>query len=186
MHGRGGRGEQMRTWLTGRFNLPDDCQILAPQAPNNTWYPQRFVVPKEENEPHLSHSLATLERLVRDLEKQGISHEHVVFFGFSQGACLISEYLKQNPARYGGAVIASGGVIGTDAEAEEQDSDGTLLQTPVYLGCDRVDAHIPEERVVVTERLLKKLGADVEMHLYDNLGHAVHPDAFKFLSAHVK
>ncbi len=187
VHGRGGSGEQMRAWLTGQMALPDDLLVRAPQAPHNTWYPHRFIEPKAANEPHLANSLAVLGTLVRELdEKEGISPEQILFFGFSQGACLISEYLKQNPRRYGGAIIASGGVIGTDEEALTPGGAGSLAKTPVYLGCDRADSHIPESRVITTEQIFKKLGTDVDMHLYDGLGHAVHPDALAFLSARLK
>ncbi len=187
VHGRGGSGEQMRAWLLEHVALPDDILVHAPQAPQSTWYPMRFVEPKEKNEPHLSNSLAVLGGLVRELdENEGISPEQILLFGFSQGACLIAEYLKQNPRRYGGAIIASGGVIGTDAEALAPGGPGSLAKTPVYLGCDRTDSHIPESRVVTTEQILNELGADVEKHLYDGLGHAVHPDALGFLSARLK
>lgn len=186
VHGRGATANGIREFVTGHVTLPDDLLIRAPQAPENVWYPLRFIEPKEKNEPHLSNSLGVLDGLVSDLEKEGIPPEQVVFFGFSQGACLISEYLKQNPRRYGGAIIASGGVIGTDAEALAPGGAGSLANTPVYIGCDRADSHIPESRVVITEQILKKLGVDVEMHLYDALGHAVHPDAFAFLSARLE
>lgn len=186
VHGRGGSGEQMRAWLTAHVTLPDDLLVRAPQAPGGTWYPHRFIEPKEANEPHLSDSLAILAGLEGELGKEGISSEQILFFGFSQGACLISEYLKQRPRRYGGAIIASGGVIGTDEEAFAPGGAGTLAETPVYLGCDRNDPHIPEDRVIVTEQVFKKFDADVDMHLYDGLGHAVHPDALAFLSARLK
>ena len=186
VQGRGATAEGIRTFATGKVTVADDFVILAPQAPGNTWYPFRFIEPKEKNEPYLSEALGVLDGLVRDLGKQRIAPEPGIFFGFSQGACLIAEYLKQNPRRYGGAVIASGGVIGTEAEAEESMGSSTLSGTPVYLGCDHADAHIPEASVLLTERLLNELGADVEMHLYDGLGHAVHADAFVFLSDRIK
>lgn len=177
----------MRAWLASRIELPDDLLVHAPQAPGGAWYPLRFLEPKEMNEPYLSDSLATLDEIVRELdEKEGILPEQIIFFGFSQGACLISEYLKQNPRQYGGAIIASGGVIGTDNEALALGGTGSLAKTPVYLGCDHNDPHIPEARVITTEQILGKLGAHVDMHLYDSLGHAVHPDALVFLAARLQ
>lgn len=184
VHGRGGSGEQMRAWLLEHMALPPELEVRAPQAPGGTWYPTRFIEPKAANEPHLSNALAVLEGVVRELdESDRISPEQVLFFGFSQGACLVSEYLKQDPRRYGGAIIASGGVIGSDEEALAPGGAGSLAETPVYLGCDRADAHIPESRVLTTEQILEKLGADVDMRLYEDLGHTVHPDALTFLSA---
>lgn len=186
VHGRGATAEGIRSFVTSHVSIPDDVLIFAPQAPGNAWYPHRFIEPKAANEPHLSLSLDTLDALVTEAQDQGIEPGHVTFFGFSQGACLISEYFKQNPRRYGGAVIASGGVIGTDEEAQAPGGTGSLAGTPVYLGCDHNDAHIPESRVTLTERVLSEKGAEVEMHLYNGLGHAVHPDALAFLSARIK
>lgn len=70
--------------------------------------------------------------------------DRVVVLGFSQGACLASEYVARNPTRYGGLAALSGGLIGETVDPD--DYEGDLERTPVFLGCSDADPHIPEER----------------------------------------
>ncbi len=180
LHGRGSTAHNILSFAQG-IHLPHACLLIAPHAPGDTWYPRRFIVPQKENEPHLSQSLAIVDDTVAHiLNTYTLSTNHIAFFGFSQGACLTAEYLKGNPSRFLGAVLMSGGLIGTDEEIEK--GGGDLENTPIYLGCDRTDPHIPSERVLATDRIFTKLGADAHAQLYTGLGHAVHPDAVAFLS----
>lgn len=183
LHGRGGTAEDIMTVMQG-LALSPDCVVLAPQAPGNAWYPERFLVPQAENEPALSAALELVADLVAYVQTTyGISEKAVVLAGFSQGACLVAEFLKRAAGRYGGAVIMSGGVIGSDAEAvaSTSTSGGGLAGTPVYIGCDREDFHIPVARVEASAAVLETCGAAVTLRLYDGLGHRVHPEALVFL-----
>jgi predicted esterase len=51
-----------------------------------------------------------------------------------------------------------------------------LAGTPIFLGCSEADFHIPKERVIQSAEVLRRLGADVTMRLYPNLGHTVNQD----------
>lgn len=185
LHGRGATAQSIMR-LTERLGLPESCLVVAPQAPNNTWYPQRFMVAQSENEPYLSNAITMVDDVISNLEKTlQLTSKEVFLAGFSQGGCLVSEYLKQHPRQYRGAAIMSGGLIGTDEEVGSIVSDSQLSQTPVYLGCDKVDDHIPANRVIVTGDVLTKLGATVSLRLYENIGHTVHPEAFEFISKYL-
>jgi predicted esterase len=94
--------------------------------------------------------------------------------GFSQGACLATEFAARNARRYGGLVAFSGGLIGPPGT--DRDYDGDLGGTPAFLGCSDRDPHIPAERVRETEDLLAKLGAAVTMRLYPGMGHTINMD----------
>ena len=89
-----------------------DIAYLAPQASGHTWYPYSFVAPRESNEPFLSSALAKVETVVRSIEQTGVHRERIVIAGFSQGACLSTEFVVRHPARYGGLVALTGGLIG--------------------------------------------------------------------------
>ena len=91
----------------------------------------------------------------------------------AQGACLAAEYVARNPRRYGGVIAFSGGLIGEELDGTYP---GDLAGTPVFLGCSDVDPHIPEERVVATRDALEAMGADVDMRLYEGMGHTVNAD----------
>jgi len=110
IHGRGGSPEGMLT-LAGDEPF-EGLAWIAPYADGSSWYPRSFLAPIEENEPWLSSALEWVEEIVSDLEEKGIPPERVAFVGFSQGACLASEFVARNPRRYGGVAALSGGVIG--------------------------------------------------------------------------
>jgi phospholipase/carboxylesterase len=186
LHGRGATAESIVA-LTDHVSLPTTCVVLAPQAPQNTWYPERFIVPKSANEPGLTNSLAVVENLVKHIREEfRLAHTEVVLAGFSQGACLAAEYLKQQPRRYRGAAIMSGGLIGTTDEVLDIETTNSLEQTPIYLVCDSQDFHIPAKRVEETEMVLRRLEAVVEMRWYEGLGHTIHPEALAFIASHIQ
>jgi predicted esterase len=172
IHGRGGSAPDI---LGLSASLPvEGVAFLAPQAAGNTWYPHRFIEPTAANEPHLSAAVATVAAVVGAAEAAGLPADRIVILGFSQGACLATEFAARHPRRYGGIVGLSGGLIGTDAEVE--DHAGNLAGTPVILGCSDVDFHIPLARVKATTRILGAMGADVDETIYPGMGHGIVPD----------
>ncbi|MES2178995.1 MAG: phospholipase [Gemmatimonadota bacterium] len=148
---------------------------LAPSASGGTWYPFSFMSPREQNEPGLSSALGVLDALVVGLLERGIPSEKIVLLGFSQGACLASEFTLRHPRRYGGLLALSGGLIGPPGTTWD-DVTGSLHGVPVFLGCSDVDGHIPKERVIESEAVFKRLGARVKRTLYPGMGHLVNED----------
>jgi phospholipase/carboxylesterase len=157
--------------------------ILAPQAANNTWYPQSFLAPVEQNEPGRSSGLRAVDDAVGRATDAGIPPERVLLLGFSQGACLASEYVARNPRRYGGAVAFSGGLIGETIDPD--DYAGDLDRTPYFLGCSDRDPHIPVERVHATTAVFEDLNADVEERIYEGMGHVVNEDEREYVAGMV-
>ena len=144
---------------------------LAPQATGNTWYPYSFLAPMAQNEPGLSSGLQAIADLVNQVEEAGIPTERIVLAGFSQGACLASEFMARNARRFGGLLAFSGGLIGPPGTSRGY--AGSLAGTPVFLGCSDVDFHIPLERVEETAVTLANLGANVNKQIYPNMGHTI-------------
>ena len=167
IHGRGATAESILT-LADHFQLPN-VAWLAPQAAGNAWYPRRFMEPVESNEPWLSSALSLVDEIVG-----GLTAERVVLLGFSQGACLATEYAARNARRYGGVVGLSGGLIGP--EGTQWPYPANLAGTPVFLGCSDVDFHIPVARVEETARVLENLGGAVTMRIDPGMGHEVKSD----------
>jgi predicted esterase len=147
---------------------------LAPQAANNSWYPYTFLAPLQQNEPWLSAALSRVGELVDQVETAGMPAERIVLGGFSQGACLASEFMARNARRYGGLLAFSGGLIGPPGMTRAY--AGSLADTPVFLGCSDVDGHIPKERVEETAAALAGLGAQVTLRLYPGMGHTINAD----------
>ncbi len=172
VHGRGASARDILS-LTTEFER-DDITYLAPQAPGGTWYPYSFLAPLAQNEPYLSSALGVLGALVAQVESAGFRSDQIMFLGFSQGACLSSEFVARNAKRYGGVFVLSGGVIGPDGNP--RDYEGSLDGTPIFLGCSDVDFHIPKERVLESADVFRGLGATVDVRLYPNMGHTINED----------
>jgi predicted esterase len=177
VHGRGATAHDIMTLAA---ELPcEACAYLAPQAANNSWYPYAFLEPMERNEPYLSSALARLGQVFETIGEAGVPPERILIVGFSQGACLASEYVARNARRYGGLAALSGGLIGPDGTP--RDYAGSLEGTLVFLGCSDIDPHIPKQRVQHTADVLGALGAEVTMRLYPGLGHTVNADEMKIV-----
>ncbi|MFK7805776.1 MAG: alpha/beta hydrolase [Anaerolineae bacterium] len=172
IHGRGATAPSILT-LADEFQL-SDFAVFAPQAHQNTWYPNSFLAPMESNQPGLDSGLAKIGALVAHIEAGGIPSEKIMIGGFSQGACLSSEYVARNAKRYGGVFALSGGVIGPPDTARNY--AGSMAGTPIFLGCSDIDFHIPVDRVHETAGVFETLGASVDKRIYPNMGHTVNQD----------
>lgn len=171
VHGRGGTAEEILT-LTRVLDRPDVAYI-APQAAGSTWYPESFLAPIGRNEPGLGSALALLRTLLERV-REDVAAEHVVLLGFSQGACVTVEFAARNARRYGGVVAFTGGLIGP--EIDEARYAGAFEGTPVFLGSSDPDPHVPAARVGETRDVLVRLGAEVTMRLYPDMGHTINAD----------
>ncbi|TVR17144.1 MAG: phospholipase [Balneolaceae bacterium] len=173
VHGRGATAESILT-LANDFENIGQLHLAAPQASQNTWYPYSFLMPTEKNEPGLASGLQAIFNIMANLEDKGISRDKIIFLGFSQGACLASEFVARHPAKYGGLISFSGGLIGDAVEADNY--SGSLDGTPYFTGCSDVDSHIPEERVHKSAEVFEKLGADVTKKIYPGMPHTIIQD----------
>lgn len=172
IHGRGATAESILT-LADEFN-DGKLHTVAPQANQYQWYPYSFLAPTDQNEPGLSSGLQVVYDLVSDLESKGFKKGKIVLLGFSQGACLASEFLARHPAKYGGLIALSGGLIGDKVSSANY--EGSLDDTPVFLGCSNIDPHIPKERVDETESVFNSLNGKVMKKIYPGMGHTVNDD----------
>ena len=177
VHGRGARAEDILS-LVDELAQPGFA-YLAPQAADNTWYPNRFLDPISSNEPWLSSALAFIRDVFNQIIQKGIRPERIMLLGFSQGACLTLEYAARNARRYGGVVGLSGALIGPDDTP--RDYKGSLEGTPVFLGCSDVDFHVPKERVQQTAEVFRQLGGEVTERLYPNMDHTINQDEIDFV-----
>lgn len=173
IHGRGANAAGIMS-LADDLGVRDRMALLAPEATGNSWYPYSFVAPMEANQPFLDSALQLIDDLVKDINSKGISSENIYFTGFSQGACLMAEYIARNAKKYGGAFIYSGGLIGKELAVVNY--KGNFDGTPIVIGCSDVDAHIPLERVHQTTAQFKTMGATVEEQIYPNGPHTVFED----------
>jgi predicted esterase len=172
VHGRGASARSM-------LELPEEIgaerfAVLAPQAERYTWYPNSFLAPLESNQPCLDSALRKLEGIVNELLAGGLASDRIALLGFSQGACLTSEFVARHPRRYGAVMVLTGGLIGPPGTPREY--AGSLEQTPVFLGSGDPDPHVPFERVEETRDVFERMGAVVDMRRYPGMPHTIGQD----------
>ncbi len=172
IHGRGATAQSILP-LGQQFNV-ENMALIAPQARGNQWYPFSFLNPMSDNQPGIDSAMQMLADLVAHVENAGIPTNKIVIGGFSQGACVSSEFVARNAKCYGGLLVFSGGLIGPPGTP--RDYSGDLAGTPVFIGCSDVDFHIPVERVHETADVLTKMGATVNKKIYPQMGHTIIQD----------
>ena len=99
--------------------------------------------------------------------------KHIFVCGFSQGACLSTEFIARNPARYGGLVAFTGGLIGP-AGANLHHA-GNLAGMPALFTSGDPDPHVPWSRVLESAKQFTAMGAEVETQRYPGRPHTVLP-----------
>lgn len=169
IHGRGASAESILSIYSGL--RADTVAAFAPQAAGNTWYPHSFLQPLTSNQPYLDSALGKIESIVEDLLKRGVASERIALLGFSQGACLTSEFVARNPRRYGAVCILTGGLIGPDGTPRNY--PGSLAGTPVFLGTSDPDPHVPIERAEETRDVLTRMSAVVNYRTYPGMPHTI-------------
>jgi phospholipase/carboxylesterase len=172
LHGRGGDAAGMLD--LGQALARPDLAVLAPQAEGRSWYPQRFIVPLQDNQPWLDTALAQVAGVLEALAAAGVPDGRVVLMGFSQGACLALETAIRRPRAYGGVLGFAGGYIGP--EGQPRAPQGRLDGVPVLLACAEHDAHIPAPRVRETAELMTAMGARVDLRLRPGAQHGIDDD----------
>lgn len=182
VHGRGATAE-------GIVALADEfyghgLALVAPQAERNRWYPDSFLAPTERNEPWLSSELQAVVQAVAFVTEAGVPKDRTLVVGISQGASLAAEFLARTPARYGGAAILSGGLMGPDVDPSRY--DGSLEDTPILVGCSDDDEYVPLDRVHETTAVFEQLDGDVTERIYEGLGHGANDDELAWLADRVE
>jgi predicted esterase len=172
VHGRQAGPENILE-LADHFARPG-VTYLAPSAAGHTWYPLSFLAPRARNEPFLSSALSAIGRLVDDVLAQGVLPQRIAIAGFSQGACLASEFVYRRTDRLGALLAFSGGLIGPPGTAWERTA--SFGDLPAFFGCSDVDAHVPRARVEESAGVFSTLGARVTLRLYPGMGHVVNDD----------
>ena len=172
IHGRGAGAQDILS-MASYFDVKGFA-LLAPQATNATWYPYSFMSPVAQNEPWLNSALSLLKELVADVNNQGIALENIYFLGFSQGACLMLEFVARNATKFGGVAAFTGGLIGDKINTENYKGD--FAGTPIFIGTSNPDPHVPVERVYATTNILKQMNAAVTEKVYANMGHIINKD----------
>jgi phospholipase/carboxylesterase len=175
LHGRGASAEDILG--LGYEIAPDGVALMAPQAEGHTWYPYSFLAPIQQNEPWLSSALGLVESLVERCLAAGFASERIAVSGFSQGACLSTEFVARHPRRYAAVAAFTGGLIGPPGM--DLHHEGQLDGTPVLFSSGDPDPHVPWVRVEESARELEAMGAKVEVRQHMLRPHTILPEEVK-------
>jgi phospholipase/carboxylesterase len=175
LHGRGASAEDILGLATEMYD--ERFAYLAPQAAGHSWYPNSFLAPMEKNEPWLSSALAKVGTIVQQAVAAGVSRDRIFVCGFSQGACLSSEFVARNPARYGGVIAFTGGLVGPPGA--DLHHDGDLGGMPALFSSGDPDPHVPWSRVLESAEQFTEMGAEVKTQRYSGRPHTVLPQEIK-------
>jgi phospholipase/carboxylesterase len=169
LHGRGGSAQDILGLAQEMYS--EQIAYLAPQAADHTWYPYSFLAPIAQNEPWLSSAIAKVASIVQECIAAGVPHEKIAVCGFSQGACLATEFVARHPARYGALIAFTGGLIGPPGS--DLHHAGSLAGMPVLLSSGDPDPHVPWVRVEESARELERMGAEVKLMKHPGRPHTI-------------
>jgi phospholipase/carboxylesterase len=170
VHGRDQDPAYMLEHLVEQLAVPGVAYLL-PAAAGGSWYPGRYFDPRTTNEPWLSAALDACEATVDLALGAGIPPERIVLAGFSQGACLLADFIVRRPRPYAGAAILTGALIGTPEELTP------LGGLPVVMVSSRHDDWVAIEDVRATARAFEAAGARVDLRVLDDREHLIAPAA---------
>lgn len=181
-----GRGQTPATMMSiARRVDAEGVRWIMPSAHEGSWYPEAFLQPLEANQPRLDQALDVVSQHLTALRADAPPNTPLVLFGFSQGACLLSEYLLREQTACAGAVLHTGGYIGPEEHNWSKRSD-ELIGLPVLMATAIEDDWVPLHRVEATARAFAELGARVELNQYDDSEHHINEDSIirlrKFLA----
>ena len=112
--------------------------------------------------------------LVKELQDKGFTQDRIAIGGFSQGACLASEYVARNPGQYAGLFVFSGALIGP--REMQRNDQGDLKGTPVFIGGSDVDPWVAHDLMIKTSRVFENMGAMVDFRVYPGMAHTINQD----------
>ena len=176
VHGRD-QDDAVTRDLAERLDLPDVAHVL-PVAAGRSWYPGRYFDPLDSLEPHVGSALAAIDRAIATAR---VDDARVVLAGFSQGGCVVAEFLaRRGPRPLHGAAILTGSLLGTERERAEPRVAAGL---PMTFACGRHDDWIPLADALDTAERFRRAGAAVAVAELDDRVHRISDGAVAALRA---
>jgi phospholipase/carboxylesterase len=175
IHGRARQGDELPGLLAGMASR-HQLRMLAPVAPELSWYPGRYDAP-EGNGPGRAAALAQVDALMRQANARGVDDARIVLVGFSQGACVAAEYVLWGRKRPAGAAIFTGCAMSVPTEAPAGHCKGIHILITSGDG----DPWLPVDDLSVTANALEHAGATVTRHIFSGRDHVVRPREIQLL-----
>ena len=168
VHGRGADADRFVAQLRELAGPRADAVAwLGVQARDGSWYPQGFLAPLEDNQPHFDGALAALDAAWA-AARAVVPADRIVLAGFSQGACLLLSWLTARDHRPGSVLAFSGAPTPLPGTLHQ------LAGARVFLGVAEADPWIPHAAWRAGVAALEEAGAQVEAVCTPTAEHRVH------------
>jgi len=164
--------------MTAELALRERVRVLAPFAPSWCWYSSRYDAPLQENEKGRETGLQQIKSLLALAQEQGFRWGDIVLAGFSQGGCMVAEYLLAGEALPGAAAIFTGSALAVESRDFPAANLGGM---PVVLSGGYRDPWLPVADLMATARALEAAGANVHLEIFPDAEHAVRAQEIELL-----
>ncbi|MDZ7600371.1 MAG: dienelactone hydrolase family protein [Hoeflea sp.] len=171
LHGRGQTAAQMQEEVIARLDAPD-VHFVLPQAPAPAWYDARAVDPLTGTTATQLDAALALVRTEVASAADTLPDRPLVIAGFSQGACLATEYLLRGGRADAAALLTGCRVGAPDAGLPET----PMASIPVYLSNSDADPWVPLWAWRKAEDALLRQGARVRSAVFPGRDHVVSED----------
>ena len=187
-------------WLHGLGADGNDFAPIVPQLVDPAWPALRFVFPHaavrpvtinggmpmrawydiaaadlvmRQDEAGIRASVAEVEALIAREHERGVSSEHILLAGFSQGGAIALAAGLRHAQTLAGIIALSTYVPMLSTLAAERHAANAA--TPIFWGHGSADPVVPMPRGSESRDLLLALGYTVDWHTYP-MAHAVCPE----------
>lgn len=157
---------------------PVIASVRAPltEGPGYAWFPRSGDSPAEARFDAAAETTSALIDWLDTTDSIGVG-----LLGFSQGAAMALQLMREQPTRFDYAVPLSGFVL-----PDEHEGDAILaeLKPPVFWGRGTVDEVIPQSLIDHTQGWLSRHSTLTE-GIYEGVGHWVSPEEISELNAFI-
>jgi phospholipase/carboxylesterase len=189
LHGRG--SDERDLVPLGRLLSPT-ATIVAPRAPfpgapwgygpGWAWY--RFISGTTPEPDSFETGQERLATFLRDLPaSMGRTGAPLIVGGFSQGGTSALAWALRHPGQAAGVVVFSGFIADHPSVRVTPD---TASQQPIWWGHGTADAAIPFVHAEAGWAQLTAMGAPLEQHRFEGMGHSISREAVDRAAAFVR
>lgn len=171
LHGRGQTASQMVDEVIASVNAPG-VHFVLPQSPQPAWYDAKAVDEMTEATAAQLENALSLVRDAIDAAHQAVPSGPFIIAGFSQGACLATEYLLRG-GKADAAALFTGCRVGASGDALPEKLADAI---PVYISNGDDDPWIPLWAWQGAKDALIRQGARVRSDVFAGREHLVSDD----------
>lgn len=170
LHGRGQTAELMADHVVARLGH-GAAHLVLPRAPGGAWYDARAIDPlTDATRDQMEAALDRVDAAINAAATDGAPPDRLVLAGFSQGACLASEYALRRHRRLAALVLFTGCRVGYPVDdAATRDLSGL----PVYASDGSGDSWIPLDAFFAMTQSLARAGATLRAEVFPGRAHEV-------------